>query len=124
MQSSTLTRPKFKKDGLTIVDVDVHAHETPAALARYLDIPGFAPSLAPWPTFPNSGVDRRTTVTSAAQMRQDLNDLGVDIGVLFPDHLLKHAAIKQDDYAVAVARAYNRWLVEEWLTEDNGLKGA
>ena len=49
-------------------------------------------------------------------MRQDLDDLGVDIGVLFPDHLLRHAALKQADYAVALARAYNRWLVEERLT--------
>ena len=143
MKSSTLTEPKFKKDGLTIVDVDVHAHETPAALApycempwrktlehlstvpaRYLDIPGFAPSIGLWPSFPQSGGDRRTTVTSAAEMRQDLDDLGIDIAVLFPDHLLSHAALKQTDYAVALARAYNRWLVEEWLTEDNGLKGA
>ena len=142
MQDSKLTSPTYKKDGMTIVDVDVHAHETPAALApyiempwrktlehlstvpaRYLDIPGFAPSLAPWPSFPNSGGDRRNTVTSAAQMRQDLDDLGVDIAVIFPDHLLSHAAIKQDDYAVALARAYNRWLVEEWLTQDNGLQG-
>jgi predicted TIM-barrel fold metal-dependent hydrolase len=143
MQDSKLTSPTYKKDGLTIIDVDVHAHDMPAALApyiempwrktlehlatvpeRYLDVPGYAPSLAPWPSFPNSGGDRRNTVNSAAQMRQDLDDLGVDIAVIFPDYLLKHAAIKQDDYAVAVARAYNRWLVDEWLTEDNGLKGA
>jgi len=76
------------------------------------------------PIFPNSGGDRRTTVTSAAQMRQDLDDLGVDMAVLFPDHLLSHAAIKQTDYAVALARAYNRWITEEWLSDDIGLKGA
>jgi len=143
MQSSTLTGHKFKKGDMLVVDVDVHAHESPAALApycempwrkslehistvpaRYLDVPGFAPTIVPWPSFPQSGGDRRNTVTSAAQMRQDLDDLGVDIGVLFPDHLLSHAALKQADYAVALARAYNRWLVEEWLTQDNGLKGA
>ena len=43
------------------------------------------------------------TVTSAKQMREDLDELGVDIGVLFPDHLLLHAAIKQDDYALSLA---------------------
>jgi predicted TIM-barrel fold metal-dependent hydrolase len=143
MQASTLAGHTIRKDGMLVVDVDVHIHETPAALApyiempwrktlehlatlpaRYLDIPGFAPNIGLWPSFPQSGGDRRNTVTSAAQMRQDLDDLGVDIGLLFPDHLLSHAAIKQDDYAVALARAYNRWLVEEWLTQDNGLKGA
>ena len=96
MQSSTLTGHTLKKDGMLVVDVDVHAHETPAALApycempwrktlehlstlpaRYLDIPGFAPSIGLVPSFPQSGGDRRTTVTSAAQMRQDLDDLGV-----------------------------------------------
>jgi predicted TIM-barrel fold metal-dependent hydrolase len=143
MQTSTLAGHTVNKNGMFVVDVDVHAHESPAALApycempwrkslehlstvpaRYLDIPGFAPTIGLWPSFPQSGGDRRTTVTSAAQMRLDLNDLGVDIAVLFPDHLLSHAALKQADYAVALARAYNRWLVEEWLTEDNGLKGA
>ncbi len=143
MKESTLTGRNFKKPDMTIVDVDVHAHESPAALApyiempwrktlehlstvpaRYLDIPGFAPNIGLWPSFPQSGGDRRMTVTSAPQMRQDLDDLGIDIGIMFPDHLLSHAAIKQTDYAVALARAYNRWLVEEWLNQDNGLKGA
>ncbi|MEP7357295.1 MAG: amidohydrolase family protein [Anaerolineales bacterium] len=143
MQASTLAGHTIRKDGMLVVDVDVHVHETPAALApyiempwrktlehlatlpaRYLDIPGFAPNIGLWPTFPQGGGERRNTVTSAAQMRQDLDDLGVDIGLLFPDHLLSHAAIKGDDYAVALAQAYNRWLVEEWLTQDNGLKGA
>jgi hypothetical protein len=50
MQSSTLTSPTFKKDGLTIVDVDVHAHETPAALAPYCEMPWRwrAPITAGW----------------------------------------------------------------------------
>lgn len=144
MKSSMLAgrTPKTKRDGILVIDADVHAHELPGALvphiempwrkaleqlaktpARYLDIPGYAPNLGSFPPSLTTVGDRRTTVTSAAQMRQDLDDLGVDIGVIFPDHFLSHAAIKQDDYAVALARAYNRWLVDEWLTEDNGLKG-
>src|SRR5258708_31358092 len=97
---STITGHAPKKKDLFILDMDVHAHESPEALApycdktwrvslealakvprRYLDIPGFAPALNATPMFPNSGGDRRTTVTSAAQMRQDLNDLGVDMTV-------------------------------------------
>lgn len=143
MKDSTLQGHTAQKKGLLIVDMDVHANETPAALLpycempwrktlealdkvphRYLDIPAFAPTVNPIPPFPQSGGDRRTTVSSAAQMRSDLTELGVDIGVIFPDHLLLHAAIKQADYAIALAQAYNRWLVDEWLGGENGLKGA
>ncbi|MCH2540219.1 MAG: amidohydrolase [Anaerolineales bacterium] len=141
---STLRGPISKKlKEFTVVDMDVHIHETPAALApycempwrkslehlstvpqRYLDIPGFSPNLSVYPSFPDSGGDRRSTVSSASQMRQDLDSLGIDIGVLFPDALLSHASIKNTDYAVALARAYNRWMVEEWLDSDFSLKGA
>src|SRR5581483_1929027 len=145
MQLSMLAgrKPKAIRDGMFVVDMDVHAHELPAALVpymempwrktleqiakvplRYLDVPGFAPSLGSLPPTPPTTGDRRTTVLSAKQMREDLDELGVDIGVIFPDHFLTHAAIKQDEYALALARAYNRWLVDEWLGEDNGLKGA
>jgi nitrite reductase/ring-hydroxylating ferredoxin subunit len=112
LKQSTLEGHAARKKDLFIVDMDVHANETPAALApycempwrktlehistlpqRYLDIPAFAPMASPWPMFPDSGGDRRTTVTSAAQMRQDLDGLGVDIGLIFPDHFLLHAAM-------------------------------
>jgi uncharacterized protein len=135
--------PKQKLKDMLVVDVDVHVNEVPAALVPYcempwrkslqaltgvpqgyLNIPGYAQAMAPWPIFPNSSGQRRKTVTSAKEMRKDLDDLGVDIGILFPDFFLFHAALQQVDYAVALAKAYNRWLLEEWLTEDNGLKGA
>jgi hypothetical protein len=136
-------RPSEKLKDFTVVDLDVHITETPADLApyiempwrkslellstvprRYLDIPGFGPGFVPYPPFPHEWGQRRNEIRSAAQMRQDLDDLGVDIGVLFPDHFLTLAVIKPADYGVALARAYNRWLAAEWLTEDNGLKGA
>jgi uncharacterized protein len=124
-----------------VVDVDVHLHETPDALApycdqpwresleyiatlpqRYLDVPGFAPVAVPYPLFP--GGERRQTVSSPDEMRNDLDRLGIDVGLLFPNALLLHAAIRNADYAVAVARAYNRWITEEWIDRDRGLIGA
>jgi predicted TIM-barrel fold metal-dependent hydrolase len=145
-QGSTLEgrAPRKLPKGVKVFDVDIHAHETPAALLpycempwrksleviskvpeRYLDIPSFAPQLAVWtPPFPQATGDRRNTVTSAKQMRQDLDELCVDVGVIFPDNLLMLAALRDANYAVALARAYNRWLVDEWLGEDNGIKGA
>jgi len=136
--------PKKLPKGVRVIDVDVHAHETPAALIpycdmpwrksleliskapeRYLDIPFFAPQMAVWsPPFPQAGGDRRQVVTSASQMRKDLDDLSIDIGVIFPDNLLMLATLRDADYATALACAYNRWLADEWLGEDNGLKGA
>jgi predicted TIM-barrel fold metal-dependent hydrolase len=146
LSESTLEGRASKRlsKGVKVIDVDIHAHETPAALIsycempwrkslelistvpeRYLDIPFFAPQMAVWtPPFPQSGSERRNIVTSASQMRKDLDDLGVDVGVIFPDNLLLLAALRDADYATAIARAYNRWLIDEWLAEDNGIKGA
>jgi predicted TIM-barrel fold metal-dependent hydrolase len=124
-------------DSTFVVDLDVHVHESPAGLApfieptwrpalehlatvpaRYLDIPGFAPNHVPWASLPT--IDRRTTVTSRDELVRDLDDLGVDVAVLFPDCLLTHALVKPPAYAVALARAYNRWLVEAWLDGSDG----
>lgn len=129
-------------DGMTIVDVDVHVQDPPAAVLpyceqpwrralewvasqpeRYLDLPAYSPGLYPWPAFPSHD-GRRMTVSSPSEMSSDLRDLGVDIAVIFPDYLLLHAAITEPDYAVAVARAYNRWITSEWLGAEAGLEGA
>jgi predicted TIM-barrel fold metal-dependent hydrolase len=90
--------------------------------ARYLDIPGFAPKLNLDPPFPG-GFNLRT-VTSAAQMREELAALSIDIGIIFPDNLLGMAQLPNEAYAAALARAYNRWLQEEWLAREPSLYGA
>ena len=38
--------------------------------------------------------------------------------------MLLHPLIKPPDYAVALARAYNAWLVDFWLGKDDGFRGA
>ena len=145
VRESTLAgrTPRNLPQGITVVDLDVHIHETPGVLApycempwrktlehlstlpyRYLDMPAFAPTAGIWPSFPETRGKRRSTAASPAELRRDLDDLGVDIAVMFPDHLLLHAALKQTSYAVALARAYNRWLEAEWLGQDAGLKGS
>jgi len=123
-----------------IVDADVHVHDTPAALApyiapawrpsldtlaqmpsRYLDVPGFAPALKLDPPIPGGHPYR--SVPTAIEMRDGLAALGIEIGILFPDHLLLFATIPNREYATELARAYNRWLTSEWLDEP-GLYGA
>jgi len=127
---------------LLVVDADVHVHEDPAALAeyaeapwdvalreiaklpeRYLDLPGMSPRADYRVPFPG-GSNRRQIVTSAAELRDGLDGLGVDVAVLFPDHLLTLAMVRERGFAVALARAYNQWLYEHWLLEEPTLKGA
>src|SRR5918912_587554 len=127
---------------LFVVDADVHVHEDPAELAeyadapwdvalreiakvdeRYLDLPAMSPRAEyriPWP----GGSNRRQIATSAREMRDGLDGLHVDHAVLFPDHLLSLAMVREPAFATALARAYNRWLHERWLSEERSLKGA
>ena len=145
---STLTGylpDKRRLEGVPIVDLDVHVHESPGLLApyceqpwraglewlannvtaRYLDIPNFGGTLLQtWPPLPQASPVRRMVARTPKEMRRDLSEIGIDVGVLFPDYLLYHAMIEDVDYATALARAYNRWLVEEWLSDDRGLVGA
>src|SRR5580765_237932 len=118
---------------LFVVDADVHVHEDPAELAdyaeppwdvalreiakveeRYLDLPAISPRAEfriPWP----GGSNRSQTVTSPAAMRRELDQLHVDVAVLFPDHLLSLAMVRDPGFAVGLARAYNDWLADRWL---------
>ena len=92
---------RTKTGDMVIVDADVHVHDAPAALApycaapwrnsldelartpsRYLDIPGFAPSLKLDPPIPGGHPGR--AVHTATEMREGLAALGIDIGILFP----------------------------------------
>src|SRR5215203_1440776 len=84
---------KERLEDMFVVDCDVHVHESPQAIMPY------------------------------CEMREELDEIHVDIGVLFPDHFLKIPVISQVDYASALARAYNAWLLEEWCSPENGLLG-
>src|SRR4051812_5283783 len=87
-----------------IIDSDLHVNDHPGALApycdhpwnvsldaakntpsRYLDIPGYAPGLRLDPIQPG-GHDVRS-VNTVEEMRSELDVLGIDGGVLFPDNL-------------------------------------
>jgi uncharacterized protein len=129
---------------LLIVDADVHVHESPGELApycdppwdvalrtvadvpeRYLDIPGFSPGGDGTLTarFPTAHEGARM-VHTPEQMVAELRAIHVDLAVLFPDHLLKLPVLPQADYAAALARAYNAWLVDRWTSRHQSLLGA
>jgi uncharacterized protein len=131
-------------EDLLVIDCDVHVHESPGALVPYcdmpwrkalenikdarewyLDIPAFSPGVsdgsyqAKFPTA-HEGV---RMVHSQEQMREELDEIHVDIGILFPDHLLKLPVLTQAPYAAALARAYNAWLLDTWTSVEKGLLG-
>jgi predicted TIM-barrel fold metal-dependent hydrolase len=128
---------KPQGDDVFIVDVDVHLHETPAALAPYCDkpwrralenqgdspaaymAPPYTPLDAPFP----DDLPYRKCLTRQ-EMREGLDMLGVDVGILFPDNLLRLAMLPDPGYATALARAYNAWMVDQWCSQDSTLKGA
>ena len=139
-----VAKPKrLALDDVLIVDCDVHAHETPEALApymdaewrpamenltrvahRYLNRPGFAPINQPerlGSVLPGLARQRTQIVWNAEQMRSELDALSIDVGVIFPDHFLKIATLPNASYASAIARAYHRWIKDHWLHEENDL---
>jgi hypothetical protein len=103
---------KEKLEDILVVDCDVHVHESPAAIMPYcempwkkaletikdvqefyLDIPGFSPGTTVYEAKFPSGQEGTRKVHSASQMREELDEIHVDIGVLFPDHFLKMPVI-------------------------------
>src|SRR5262249_553897 len=52
-----------------------------------------------------------------------LDEISVDIGILFPDHLLKLPLNPNREYAAALAKAYNAWLAETWCDPSAKLLG-
>lgn len=140
--SAATNKRRERLEDLLVVDVDVHLHESPAEMAkycdmpwrksleviatlpeRYLDTPGLSPGVdGIWAPFPG-GHDATRAVHTPAQMVEELASIEVDIGILFPDHLLKMAALPQIDYAVAVMKAYNAWMIDRWCSREKSLKG-
>jgi predicted TIM-barrel fold metal-dependent hydrolase len=138
----TTPQHREKLEDILVVDVDFHIHESPAELEpysdmpwkkslqvlssvpdRYLDIPSFSPGggayMAPFPGGHSGG-----RVTTPEQARKELDELFINIAILFPDHFLKIALLPEVDYATALARAYNAWLVDKWVDPGKGLLGA
>src|ERR1700759_2012328 len=55
--------------------------------------------------------------------RRSMDALGLDYQVVFPTPMLTLGMHPQDDIEVAIGAAYNKWLVERILPEDQRLKG-
>ena len=58
-----------------------------------------------------------------ATARRGMDALGVDYQVVFPSAMLLLGMHPQDDVEVALAGAFNRWMIERILPQDTRLKG-
>src|SRR6185295_3364773 len=58
-----------------------------------------------------------------ATARRGMDALGVDYQVVFPSAMLLLGMHPQDDVEVALAKAFNRWMIERILPQDTRLKG-
>jgi predicted TIM-barrel fold metal-dependent hydrolase len=55
--------------------------------------------------------------------RRSMDAMGLDYQVVFPTPMLVLGMHPQDDIEAAVGRAYNRWLIERILPQDERIKG-
>lgn len=144
VQSSerTTRTPRAKLSDVLVVDTDVHVYDLPKDLLPYIDMPWlvslehvknqtgtYIPAFAPGasgssfgPAWPSSHEAGRIVLTPEA-MREELDNISVDIGILFPNNLLKIALITDDAYAAALGRAYNAWLADVWCRPEQGMVG-
>lgn len=124
------------RDRYEVIDVDLHLDERPQDLAPFCELPwqrvlnGSNVLSPPWnirsALYPRLTPHRDPgeTPRTPDDLRRSMRDRGVDAAILLPGSLLKLGLVHTADYAAALARAYNQWLVETWISEDAGLFGA
>lgn len=115
-----------------IIDADGHVMEKDAELhefleGRYRGMPrfetyGFFPSLDGWHRgFSVPGKDREVP---AKRWMEFLDELGVQMTVLYPTAGLALGLIQNPDWACALAHAYNSWVYEKFTRQSPRLKAA
>jgi predicted TIM-barrel fold metal-dependent hydrolase len=125
-----------------VFDLDVHIHERPADLApfceepwrralaadsgqeRWLDTPGYSPLTPLDPPLGERPEPDVHLVQTADGLRADLDRRGLEAALLITDRFIGLAQSSDEDYAVSIAGAYNRYLRERWLDPARGLHGA
>jgi predicted TIM-barrel fold metal-dependent hydrolase len=105
---------------LPVLDADGHVTETTEQLAKYLD-EGFRRRPLTFPFYPWDGWDRRLLGTlgdfagTAEAWLRALDRGGVEQTVLYPTLGLFMSFLKDREWAVALCRAYNSFLHEEFV---------
>lgn len=112
---------------MTILDADGHVTETQDQVVKYLDEPYRRRPMA-FPMYPGDGWDRRMLGTlgdwagTADAWLRALDKGGVETTVLYPTLGLFMSFLRDRPWAVALCRAYNTFLHEEFVTASPRLK--
>jgi predicted TIM-barrel fold metal-dependent hydrolase len=112
---------------IPVIDADGHVTETNEQVAKYLDEPYRRRPLA-LPLYPADGWDRRLLGTlgsvggTAEQWLAALDDGGMEMTVLYPTLGLFLSFLKDRAWAVAICRAYNTFLHEEFIKKSPRLQ--
>jgi predicted TIM-barrel fold metal-dependent hydrolase len=125
----------------TIIDCDIHQRLPNVKVlypylstARQRDIDAFGLRL-PSPGYLNGGDrgyrhdswpdDGAMVGSDLDLMRKQLLDVyPIEYGILLGQEIRGICALPDVDYANDLARAYNQWMIDEWLERDERLKGA
>src|SRR5205823_2489146 len=116
-----------KRTGMPLVDADGPVTESNEQVAKYLDQPYRRRPLT-FPLYPQDGWDRRLLGTlgsvggTAEQWLKALDDGGMETTVLYPTLGLFLSFLKDRAWAVAICRAYNTFLHEEFITKSPRLQ--
>jgi predicted TIM-barrel fold metal-dependent hydrolase len=106
---------------MTIIDADGHVTETQEQLAKYLDEPYRRRPVSQPPWVPQDGWDRRLLGTlgdwagTAEQWLRAMDKGGMETAVLYPTLGLFLSFLRDRPWAVALCRAYNTLLHEEFI---------
>ena len=112
---------------IPVVDADGHVTESNEQVAKYLDEPYRRRPLT-FPLYPQDGWDRRLLGTlgqvggTAEQWLKALDDGGMETTVLYPTLGLFLSFLKDRAWAVAICRAYNTFLHEEFIRKSPRLQ--
>jgi uncharacterized protein len=110
---------------MLVIDSDGHVTDADAALKRYLP-PEWARRgvLYPYDGFDRSlGGTLGKYVASPEVQLQDMDAEGIDAAILYPTQGLALSEVREREYAVALARAYNNWLRDYCAADPERLKG-
>jgi uncharacterized protein len=112
---------------MNVLDADGHVTESTEQVAKYLDEPYRRRPLG-FPLYPSDGWDRRLLGTlgdlggDAESWLRALDKGGVETTILYPTLGLFMSFLKDREWAVALCRAYNTFMHEEFVKASPRLK--
>ena len=108
---------------MIVVDADMHLREQEDWLRPHLPDRWARPILFPFENFDRSLRGRlgKKGVDAHMQLR-DMDAEGIDLAILYPTLGLFFGEVRESDFAIALARAYNDWVTEYCSADPARLK--